>query len=50
MIFVLGSIRLFLLLLTNSILWCIGVTIDALCVAFSSLVSVIVKCFRISVK
>jgi hypothetical protein len=50
MLFVMGSIRWFLLLLTNSVLWCIRVTIDALCVAFYSLVSVVVKCFRMNVK
>jgi hypothetical protein len=48
--FVLDSIRWFLLLLTNSVLWCIRVTIDALCVGFYSLVSVAVKCFRMNVK
>jgi hypothetical protein len=50
MLFVLGSIRCFLLLLTNSVLWCIRVTIHALCVAFYSLVSVVVKCVRLNVK
>jgi hypothetical protein len=50
MLFMLGSIRCFLLLLTNSVLWCIRVTIDALCVGFYPLVSVVVKCFRMNVK
>ncbi len=50
MLFVMGSIRWFLLLLTNSILWCIRGTIDALCVGFYSLVSVVDKCFRMNVK
>jgi hypothetical protein len=50
MLFVMGCIRWFLLLLTNSVLRCIRVTIDALCAAFYSLVSVVVKCFRMNVK
>jgi len=50
MLFVLGSIPWFLFLLTNSVLWYIRVTIDALCVGFYSLVSVVVKCFRMNVK
>jgi hypothetical protein len=50
MLFVLGSIRCFLLLLTNSVLWCIRVSIDALCVAFYLLVSVVVNCCGMNVK